>query len=162
MQLIPLDHVAHIMLGVVSGMSGMSEMCPGCPVSKWTFWTCAHVILSDPVRSCPETCPVMSGKCPVSCPETCPKSVRNVRSCPEKCPGCPITAQMLSKRAQLLSVKKPERRNTRTVRCGGGGGGGDCSGDRMHINERRRANDARDRHLRSKRALAAQLLRHNA
>ena len=31
---------------------------------------------------------------------------------------------------------------------------------RMHINERRRANDARDRHLRSKRALTAQLLRH--
>ena len=50
MQLIPLGHVAHIMLGVVSGMSGMSEMCPGCPVSNWTFWTCQSVILSDPVR----------------------------------------------------------------------------------------------------------------
>ena len=100
MQLIPLGpHVAHIMLGVVSGMSGMSEMCPGCPVSNWTFWTCQSVILSDPVRSCQETCPVMSGKCPVSCPETCPKSVRNVRSCPEKCPGCPITAQLSDRSA---------------------------------------------------------------
>ena len=33
------------------------------------------------------------------------------------------------KRAQVLSVKKPERRNTKTVSCGGGDGGGDCSGD---------------------------------
>ena len=79
MQWIPLGHVDHRMFMVACpNVSGMSKMCPGCPVSNWTFWTFAHMILSDPVRSCPETCPVMSGKCPVSCPETCPKSVRNV------------------------------------------------------------------------------------
>ena len=37
MQLTPLGHVDHRMLGVVYGMSEMSESCPGCPVSKYGF-----------------------------------------------------------------------------------------------------------------------------
>ena len=43
--------------------------CPRCPVSNWTFWTWQSMILSDHVRSCPGTCPVVSGEFPVACPK---------------------------------------------------------------------------------------------
>ena len=47
----------------------VSGKCPRCPVSNWTFWTWQSMILSDHVRSCPGTCPVVSGECPVACPK---------------------------------------------------------------------------------------------
>ena len=40
-----------------------------------------------------------------------------------------VVSDGIDQQAQVLSVKKPERRITRTVSCGGGDGSGDCSGD---------------------------------
>ena len=57
MQWIPLGHVDHRMLGILSEMSRMSEMCPGCQVSVNFKLDLLDMAERDTVRSCP----VMSG-----------------------------------------------------------------------------------------------------
>ena len=73
------------------------------------------------------------------------------RFAPTSAPKAPLRAHCTRRRTV---GETPERRNARTVSCGGGDGSGDGSEDAHH--EGRRANsDARDGYLRSKRAVAA-------
>jgi hypothetical protein len=73
------------------------------------------------------------------------------RFAPTGAPKAPLRAHCTRRRTV---GETPERRNARTVSCGGGDGSGDGSEDAHH--EGRRANsDARDRYLRSKRVVAA-------